>query len=738
MRKLMWFTIGFAAACGLCTYVLSVSAILPIMVAASIITSLLFIIAGKYHISRRAALVTLGFAVAMGWYSFFQSKYLAPSAALDGQTLTCTIRTTDYSNETDYGAVVEGRLILNNKTYRVRTYLKKHDPIEPGFELTGHFQFIMTAPEDDPASYNSSKGIFLIARQKDALTVTKAQEILWQDRISYIRYWIRSALQTSFPEDTLPFAQALLLGDTSKLDYETDSNFKVSGIRHVVAVSGLHVSILFALLGAVTFRKKFLMAPVGLFLLLLFSALAGFSPSVNRACMMSGLLLLAMLFNREYDEATALAFSVLIMLLYNPLVIGDVSFQLSVASVSGIYLFRIPIRNVLLDKLEKPLCSKLRNTMVHGFSTSVSITLSASVMTVPLCAYYFGMVSLVGIVTNLLALWLISGIFYGILAVCLLFWIWMPGAAYLAKVVSWPVRYVLWVAEIMADIPLAAIYTSSIYVILWLTFVYILLTAFLLNGKRRPGQLVCCAVLSLCIALITSWIQTEDTSMTVLDVGQGQCILLRSEDKIFMVDCGGDDDSRTADIAAGYLLSRGITKLDGLIVTHLDRDHAGAVENLLTRVDTDLLILPPVYSELGNSENVVYATENLILGIGNSKICVYTSSFPGTSNEKSLCVLFDTEKCDILITGDRDGFGERMLLRSANIPDVDVLIAGHHGSKNSTCTELLNAVSPEIVCISAGKYNSYGHPAPELLQRLSEFGCTVYRTDKHGTITIRR
>ena len=97
-----------------------------------------------------------------------------------------------------------------------------------------------------------------------------------------------------------------------------------------------------------------------------------------------------------------------------------------------------------------------------------------------------------------------------------------------------------------------------------------------------------------------------------------------------------------------------------------------------------------------------------------------------------------TEKCDILITGDRNGFGERSLLRNAEIPEADILVAGHHGARSSTCQELLEAVKPEIVCISAGEGNPYGHPAPELLKRLTDFGCTVYRTDQNGTITIRR
>ena len=104
----------------------------------------------------------------------------------------------------------------------------------------------------------------------------------------------------------------------------------------------------------------------------------------------------------------------------------------------------------------------------------------------------------------------------------------------------------------------------------------------------------------------------------------------------------------------------------------------------------------------------------------------------------SLCVLFDTEKCDILVTGDRNAFGERSLLRHADIPNVDVLIAGHHGSKYSSCQELLEATRPQIVCISVGADNPYGHPAQEVLDRFSGFGCTVYRTDQQGTITIRR
>ena len=363
-------------------------------------------------------------------------------------------------------------------------------------------------------------------------------------------------------------------------------------------------------------------------------------------------------------------------------------------------------------------------------------------ITTPLCAYYFGMVSLVGPLTNLLALWVISFIFYGIMGACLLHLLLPAAAAVFAQWISLPIRYVLFVAKTMADIPLAAVYTVSPYITAWLVFVYILLILFLISKNRKPVTLSCCAALGLCIALLAGWLEPmqDDIRFTVLDVGQGQCLLFQAEGRSFLVDCGGDSDTQSADMAAETLLSQGIPKLDGLILTHLDRDHAGGVVNLLSRLDTDLLVLPPVHSNLedSTSEHTIYASEPLALALGETNIKIYPPTFPGNSNEMCLCILFDTKKCDILVTGDRDGFGERSLLRSADIPDVDILVAGHHGSKHSTCEELLAAVCPEIVCISAGRDNSYGHPAPETLERLQTYGCTVYRTDHLGSFTIRR
>lgn len=735
MRKLMWISLGFGAACAFACYGLLANLFVPIL--AALVLAVFCTAAGvKWKTLRRPALVAMGVLLGLSWCRVYFGSYLGKAAALDGKAEAVCIRVTDYAHETAYGSAADGWILLDGKTVKLRAYLDEKRPLAPGDEIRGSFRFRLTAPGGaEEATYHAGKGIFLLAYQAGEVVVVKASQNSWRDFPAILRNRIEEILSACFPADTAPFTKALLLGDTTEISYETDTAFKLSGIRHVVAVSGLHVSILFALVSTVTFHKRFLTALVGFPVLLLFAAVAGFTPSVSRACIMAALMLLALLANREYDGATALSFAALVMLIANPLVITAIGFQLSAASVAGIYLFNAPIYSWLIGALQK---KKKPGLALRWFCTSVSITLSAMTLTTPLCAYYFGTVSLVGVLTNLLTLWLVSIIFYGIMAVCVVSLASSGAAALLAKVISLPIRYILWTAGALAKFPLAAVYTRSPYVAAWLVFVYILLVIFVLEKNKKPLILSCCAVLGLCFALLASYAEPmlDDVRLTVLDVGQGQCLLLQSGGRAYMVDCGGGSDERSADIAAETLLSQGIYRLDGLILTHGDRDHAGGAGNLLSRVDVDLLIQPPMSNGLTTGGRTVYASQNLLLRYDDTTITVFAPQYPGTGNENSLCVLFESKKYVILITGDRDAFGERMLLRNERLPDVDVLIAGHHGSKYSTCDELLAAVNPEIVCISAGKDNPYGHPAPELLQRLS--GREVYRTDQNGTILIKR
>jgi competence protein ComEC len=137
------------------------------------------------------------------------------------------------------------------------------------------------------------------------------------------------------------------------------------------------------------------------------------------------------------------------------------------------------------------------------------------------------------------------------------------------------------------------------------------------------------------------------------------------------------------------------------------------------------------------SGNVILAEEDLLLQVGSSTMTIFGPTFVPENNENSLCILFESKKCAILVTGDRGSLGEMLLMHETALPDVDLLVAGHHGSRKSTSEELLKTVEPETVFISVGQ-NSYGHPAPELLDRLTRFGCEVFRTDLNGTLIFRR
>lgn len=474
MRKLVWFSLGFGAACCLCAYVITGSSRVILAAAVGFLTLFAAIAGRKFTLFRRIAAVLLGFAMGMGWFILYDGFYLNAAGTMDGKTANAVIRVSDYSYETAYGIGVDGTVQMEGKSYRLRAYLDLGETLEPGDTVSGQFRFRATTPKES-RTYHAGNGIFLLAYQVDEVSVSPHTDASWRDIPARLRHRIQAILQTCIPQDAAPFARALLLGDTTSLSYAIDTSLKISGIRHVAAVSGLHVSILFALLTAVTFRKRFLTALVGFPTLLLFAAVAGFTPSVSRSCIMCGLMLAALLLNKEYDGPAALAFAAVVMLIGNPLVITSVGFQLSVASVAGIYLFAPGIRKWLVSLFPDSKGKGVRPTLIRWFTASVSITLSAMIFTTPLSAWYFGTVSLVGVVTNLLTLWVISFIFYGLVAVSLVGAFWTGGAMILGKIVAWPIRYVLLIAKLLAGFPLAAVYTRSPYITIWLVAVYVLL-----------------------------------------------------------------------------------------------------------------------------------------------------------------------------------------------------------------------------------------------------------------------
>ena len=747
MRKLMWFTIGFGGACAVGAYWLC-EYLLFFCVAAAVLSGAAFLLRDDWKWLRPACAVFLGMAMGFGWFLGFDSIRLEPARHQDGQTISVIAEVSDYSYSTDYGCAVKGNYQLDGQEYAVLLYLDEDKALSPGDQVSGLFRLRYTNASED-VTYHRGNGVFLLAYQEDAVQIAEADAVPLKLLPAVMRQWIIDRINEVFPADTAFFARALLLGDRTDVDYETNTAFKISGISHIIAVSGLHISILFSVVMLLAGRRRVLSAMVGIPVLVLFAAVAGFTPSITRACLMQILMLLSLLFDREYDPPTSLSFAALVMLVCNPMVITSASFQLSVGCMAGIFLFSNPIRTWILNFKcwsrwdGKSLGGRLRN----WFAAGVSVTISAMFFTTPLVACYFGAVSLIGVVTNLLTLWAVSVVFYGIMTVCLLSLFWMKAAAAAAWAISWLIRYILAVAKTLSAFPLAAVYTKSVYIVFWLVFAYMLGLVFLLLKRKKPYVLICCGVLGLVVALLLSWTEPllDENRMMVLDVGQGQCILLQSEGRTYMVDCGGDSDSEAADMAAETLLSMGIYRLDGLILTHYDRDHAGGVGYLLSRIPADAVFLPASEDDgaldgiLPYCEDTVrFVDDDLELAWGNSKMIVYGPLLSKSDNESGLSVLFDGGKCDILITGDMSTMGEMLLVKQKQLSEVTAIVAGHHGSKSSTGELLLQATKPEYAFISVGEDNYYGHPSDAVLQRLQAVGCAVYRTDLHGTIIFRR
>ena len=234
--------------------------------------------------------------------------------------------------------------------------------------------------------------------------------------------------------------------------------------------------------------------------------------------------------------------------------------------------------------------------------------------------------------------------------------------------------------------------------------------------------------------------------VTVIDVGQGQSVLLTWEDKSYLVDCGGDSDKYAANTVQQTLASMGIFYLDGLILTHYDRDHAGGVMPLLERVPANTLYLPQI-QDSGNikeqlAENyapiIHWVEQNAVVADGDGVLTLFPGSDPESENESSMCVLFQRENCDILIAGDRGTDGEYALMEETQLPKLELLIVGHHGSNTSSSIPFLLATMPEMAVVSTGQTNRYQRPTQRVLQRFEAIECPVFSTAESGTITFRR
>lgn len=712
---------------------------------------------------RTARYAAFGLALGFLWTAGYSWVFWRPAELLDEKTVRLTATVSQWPQETDYGgfsvlarADTEGQV-----TVPILLYVDDQGAdLRPGdrIETVTHCALADQASSGEEITYYTAKGIFLTGQAYGRLEVERPDHIPLRDWPAYWSQALKESISESFPDDVAGLVRALVTGNRDSLTDPFTTSLQRAGLSHTVAVSGMHLAFLAGLLSMLFGGWRRLASLVTIPVTVLFTLTAGCTPSVVRAAVMILLLHIGPLFYRERDEFTSLGGALLLLLLYNPFSAAHIGLQLSFAAVAGIFLCAQPLQTALMARI--PFRPAKRWTLwwaiqlVPKFIVSTfCATLGALVFTVPLSAIYFQSVSLIAPLSNLLTLWAV-GILFGAGVLIGTLGMFVPELAALIALPIAPLgRYLNAVIDGLSSLTFSAVTTQSVYYRAWLVLVYLILILIpILPGKKRWIIPTCCGVTTLCLAmLLNAWsFWWGSGAVTVLDVGQGQSVLVRSGRFLCLVDCGGDSYDSAGDIAADFLGDYGVERLDLLVLTHFHADHANGVTQLLKRVQVDTLAIPPATGEeeplreeilsaaREQGVEVLEVEEDTLLILDEDRtVQLYAPLGAGETNEAGLTCLVSNGDFDTLITGDMGADVEQKLLTHAALPDLEVLVAGHHGSKSSTSEQLLAHTAPDYAFLTVGEHNSYGHPAQETLERLAAAGCRIYRTDLQGNITLR-
>nr|WP_325183075.1 DNA internalization-related competence protein ComEC/Rec2 [uncultured Oscillibacter sp.] len=741
MRRLAVFAGGFSLGVFLAQYLLRDGWIL--LGAGTALALGVLALALPWEWRRRGVALFAALSLGLGWSWLYARQVQRPAQAMAGRTETITATLCGYAAESDFGARATVRLEgLPGRAvfYGGRELLD----LVPGQTVTGQARLQDAARvRDEDVTTFTSKGVFLLVYGRGDLEIGQGT------RHSPRWYPARTAramgerIQILFSGDAAGFLTAILTGDRGQVSEKAYAALTEAGLSHILAVSGMHCGFLMALAGFLLPSRR-LQALLGIPLLAFYAALTGGSPSVLRACVMLSLPLLAILARRESDGPTSLLTALFLILLANPFAAASVSLQLSFAAMAGILW--------LTPKLYKGLTGEKKRGKVFRFlAVTFSTSMGAMVFTMPLAAYYFGALVLIAPLSGALCLWAATWAFsFGLLSVFVSFF-YPPLGALLAPPAWLAAEYILFAAGLLSRIPCHAVYTANPYLKYWLAYAYVLFAAaYLAKGAGRRRYVLAALLAALTLALTVRLGEARynsDLDALVLDVGQGQSVVLASGGAFALVDCGSANSWKVpGETAARQLASMGCRRLDCLILTHYDKDHVSGVTGLLERLEVDTLLVPEEEDDAGLQSAVLSAAEargvtirfitaEERLDLGRGALTVYPPVGEAGDNDRGLSVLASAGERDLLITGDMDAATEAKLLETYVLPDIEALVAGHHGSKYASSQALLDALRPETACISVGS-NAYGHPAEETLLRLARQGCDIYRTDLHGTIHL--
>ena len=546
--------------------------------------------------------------------------------------------------------------------------------------------------------------------------------------VAAIRQHYRESMAGVMSQEDAAAIFAMLFGGYAGLNPELVEDFQTTGIVHILSVSGSHMSMLAMATAWLCLLLKFprwLTFTVGLFIIGTYAILSGLLPQVLRSATMGILIFFAKTLDSEAEGARLLTLTALAMLINQPLLLFDVSFQLSFTATAGLMYLSEDLRNAM-ERLPK------------FFAEPASMTIAAQIASLPVIVWYFNQISLSSVLANvfvmpLLEVVIVGGLLGGIIAAV----IPIAGRIFFAgEALIFGAGAEL--NRVFANLPFSAVQVPTLG--LWAGFFYYIALIF-----RRPTIL-----LMIIILLAINLFKAGDVEVSFVDVGQGDCaVVITPHGKCLIFDTGGvrehmfDVGGR---VVVPYLKHENIRAVDKIFLTHVHEDHAGGAGAVIKKLPvSEIITAGEPKSEyaavFGIAEEYLpplragHAGE--IFSVDGVQVEILFAPNVGTGNEISNVYRVRYGDVTFLITGDLVKEIEEQILRAGVDVSATVLKVGHHGSATSSSEEFLRAVKPKRSVICVGYGNNFGHPRAEVLERLKNLPTKIYRTDQNGLIKFK-